>query len=79
MSCRMKSSQSVRRSVLKTLETPDRVWICFMEAGDVAVEQDATQVTVDHVDQARESLERSRIVDGVAGLTQQDISYCTLS
>ncbi|WP_408960622.1 hypothetical protein [Natrinema sp. 74] len=42
-----------------------------MEAGDVAVEQDATQVTVDHVDQARESLERSRIVDGVAGLTQQ--------
>jgi len=43
----------------------------LMEAGDVAVEQDATQVTVDHVDQARESLERSRIVDGVAGLTQQ--------
>ncbi|WP_226042825.1 orc1/cdc6 family replication initiation protein [Natrinema sp. DC36] len=43
----------------------------LMEAGDVAVEQDATQVTVDHVDQARESLVRSRIVDGVAGLTQQ--------
>ncbi|PGF13894.1 cell division control protein Cdc6 [Natrinema sp. CBA1119] len=43
----------------------------LMEAGDVAVEQDATRVTVDHVDQARESLERSRIVDGVAGLTQQ--------
>ena len=43
----------------------------LMEAGDVAVEQDATQVTVDHVDQARKSLERSRIVDGVAGLTQQ--------
>ncbi|WP_323173679.1 orc1/cdc6 family replication initiation protein [Natrialba sp. PRR66] len=43
----------------------------LMEAGDVAVEQDAAKVTVDHVDQARESLERSRIVDGVAGLTQQ--------
>ncbi|SFS92479.1 hypothetical protein SAMN04488556_3416 [Halostagnicola kamekurae] len=38
------------------------------EAGDVAVEQDATQETVG---QARESLKRSRIVDGVAGLTQQ--------
>jgi len=33
MSCRMKSSQSVRRSVLKTLETPDRVWICLWKQG----------------------------------------------
>ncbi|APX98678.1 orc1/cdc6 family replication initiation protein [Natronorubrum daqingense] len=43
----------------------------LMEAGDVAVERDADQVTVKHVDEARELLERSRIVDGVAGLTQQ--------
>jgi len=43
----------------------------LMEAGDVAVEQNADQVTVEHVDKARSSLERSRIVDGVAGLTQQ--------
>ncbi|TMT81507.1 AAA family ATPase [Haloterrigena sp. H1] len=43
----------------------------LMEAGDVAVEQNADQVTVEHVDEARSSLERSRIVDGVAGLTQQ--------
>lgn len=43
----------------------------LMEAGDVAVEQNASQVTEDHVDEAQASLERSRIVDGVAGLTQQ--------
>ncbi|MFA9427654.1 orc1/cdc6 family replication initiation protein [Natronorubrum sp. A-ect3] len=43
----------------------------LMEAGDIAVEQDADQVTEAHVDEARAALERSRIVDGVAGLTQQ--------
>lgn len=43
----------------------------LMEAGDIAVEQGAEEVTETHVDEARASLERSRIVDGVAGLTQQ--------
>lgn len=43
----------------------------LMEAGDVAVEQDVNQVTEQHVDDARDLLERSRIVDGVSGLTQQ--------
>ncbi|WP_076611028.1 orc1/cdc6 family replication initiation protein [Natronorubrum thiooxidans] len=43
----------------------------LMEAGDVAVEQDADQVCEEHVDEARALLEQSRIIDGVAGLTQQ--------
>ncbi|WP_255681616.1 hypothetical protein [Natrinema sp. SYSU A 869] len=43
----------------------------LMETGDVAVEQNAEHVTEAHVDEARALLERSRIVDGVAGLTQQ--------
>ncbi|ELY50845.1 orc1/cdc6 family replication initiation protein [Natronococcus jeotgali] len=43
----------------------------LMEAGDVAVERGVERITEAHVDEARASLERSRIVDGVAGLTQQ--------
>ena len=43
----------------------------LMEAGDIAVERGADEVTETHVDEARAALERSRIVDGVAGLTQQ--------
>ncbi|ELZ16173.1 cell division control protein 6 [Haloterrigena salina JCM 13891] len=43
----------------------------LMEAGDIAVQQDAERVTEVHVDEARKALERSRIVDGVTGLTQQ--------
>lgn len=43
----------------------------LMEAGDVAVQRNADHVIEAHVDEARASLERSRIVDGVAGLTQQ--------
>lgn len=43
----------------------------LMEAGDIAVEQGTEEVTETHVDEARASLERSRIVDGVTGLTQQ--------
>lgn len=43
----------------------------LLEAGDIAVQQDSSQVTEEHVDEARDALERSRIVDGVTGLTQQ--------
>lgn len=43
----------------------------LMEAGDVAVAQNADQVTEEHVDEAQAALERSRLVNGVAGLTQQ--------
>lgn len=42
----------------------------LMEAGDLAVEESATELTVAHVDAARTALERSRVVDGVSGLTQ---------
>lgn len=43
----------------------------LLEAGDIAVQQDSSQITEEHVDEARDALERSRIVDGVTGLTQQ--------
>ncbi|MFU8867174.1 orc1/cdc6 family replication initiation protein [Natronococcus sp.] len=43
----------------------------LMEAGDIAVEREAERITEGHVDDARAALERSRIADGVAGLTQQ--------
>lgn len=43
----------------------------LMEAGDIAVENQADQLTEVHVDEARNSLERSRVVEGVAGLTHQ--------
>ena len=42
----------------------------LMEAGDIAVEENATKLTEAHVDSARTALERSRIAEGVAGLTQ---------
>lgn len=42
----------------------------LMEAGDIAVKETVTELTEAHVDAARIALERSRIVDGVAGLTR---------
>lgn len=42
----------------------------LMEAGDIAVGENAAELTIAHVDAARTALERSRIIDGVAGLTQ---------
>lgn len=43
----------------------------LMETGDIAVGKEADQLTEAHVDEARNSLERSRVVEGVAGLTHQ--------
>lgn len=42
----------------------------LMEAGDIAVAEDTAEVTEAHIDEARVTMERSRIRDGVVGLTQ---------
>ncbi|GAA0252909.1 orc1/cdc6 family replication initiation protein [Haladaptatus pallidirubidus] len=43
----------------------------LMETGDIGVEHQAEQLTEAHVDEARDSLEKSRVVEGVNGLTHQ--------
>lgn len=42
----------------------------LLEAGDIARQREADQVTRDHVQEARRKLERDRIVEGVADLTE---------
>ncbi|WP_248910238.1 Cdc6/Cdc18 family protein [Halocatena marina] len=42
----------------------------LMKGGDIARDQQASSVTVDHIEEGRDALERGRITEGIQGLTE---------